>query len=155
MARTVPKTIKRGALCLALALFVFGLIPIRYLAAPQWDVWVKDEAGKPLAGLNVRLDYENYSAESDSHEITLVTDQSGRVTFPSQYGKASLIQRAFYTSASAVGGAHASFGNHAFVFVFGNGFEGDAVTGTHITDWAGSPNEMASSIVARSMKSQH
>jgi hypothetical protein len=116
---------------------------------------VKDEAGKPLAGLNVRLDYKNYSAESDSHEITLVTDQSGHVTFPSQYGKASLIRRAFYASASAVGGAHASFVDHAFVFVFGNGFEGDAVTGAYITDWTGSPTEMASSVVARSTKHQH
>ena len=116
---------------------------------------MKDEAGKPLAGLSVRLDYENYSAESDSHEITLVTDPSGHVTFPSQYGKASLIRRAFYTSVSAMGGAHASFGNHAFVFVFGNGFDGDTGTGAYITDWTGSPTEMASSIVARKTKTQH
>ena len=155
MVRTFAKTIKRGVLYLAFAFFALSLIPIRYLAAPQWDVWVKDEASKPLAGLNVRLDYQNYSAESDSHEITLLTDQSGHVTFPSQYGKASLIQRAFNTCGSAMGGAHASVGNHAFVFAFGEGYEGDAVTGAYITDWTGSPTKMASTIIAKTTKSQH
>ena len=152
MARTFARTIKRGVLCLVVVFIAVGLIPLRYLAAPHWDVWVKDEAGKPLAGLNVRLGFQNYSAESGSHEITLVTDQSGHVTFPSQHRTASLIQRAFYTTASAMAGVHASFGNHAFVFVFGGGYGGDAVTGEYLTDWTGSPTEMASTIVAKRTK---
>jgi hypothetical protein len=90
----------------------------------------------------------DYSAESKSHEITLVTDQDGHVVFPSQYRAASLLQRAFYTTRSALGGAHASFGNHAFVFVFGRGYEGDAVTGPNVTDWTGRPSKMTSAIIA-------
>lgn len=126
-----------------------GFFPIRYLAAPKWDVVVLSEAGAALAGLNVRLSYVNYSAESDSHEITLVTDQSGHVVFPSQYRTASLLQRAFYIARSALGGVHASFGNHAFVFVFGSGYDGEAVTGSYVTDWTGSPTEMKSKIIAK------
>jgi hypothetical protein len=155
VAQTFARTIKRGVLGLIIVAFIAGIIPTRYLAAPHWDVSVRDESGAPLAGLNVRLSFKNYSAESDSHEITLVTDQSGHVAFPSQFRSASLLQRAFYTIGSAIGGVHASFGNHAFVFVFGGGYEGDAVTGPYVTDWTGSPTKMASTVVAKRMKNAH
>ena len=124
-------------------------IPIRYLAAPQWDVWVKNETGAPLPGLSVRLTYENYSTESESHEITLVTDQSGHVAFPPQHQAASLLQREFYSARSALGGVHASFGRHAFVFVFGGGYEGEAVNGPYDADWNGFPGTVASTVIAK------
>jgi hypothetical protein len=155
VAQTFPRTVKRGVLGLIIVAFIAGIIPIRYLAAPQWDVLVRDESGTPLAGLNVRLSFENYSDESDSHEITLVTDQSGHVAFPSQFRTASLLQKAFYTAGSATGGVHASFGNHAFVFVFGGGYEGGAVTGPYLADWTGSPSKMASTVVAKRMQDAH
>jgi len=145
------RAIKRGVLSLIAVAFTMSLIPFRYLAAPQWDVWVRDESGMPLAGLSVRLSFENYSAESDSHEMTLVTDRSGHVAFPAQFRTASLLQRAFYTAGSAMEGVHASFGNHAFVFVFGGGYEGEAVAGQDIANWTGSPTKMASTIVAKRM----
>ncbi|HEV2214763.1 MAG TPA: hypothetical protein VGR64_05695 [Terracidiphilus sp.] len=148
MAQRHSGTIKLGVVGLGLVCLASGFIPIRFLAAPQWDVWVKNEAMDPLAGVNVRLTYRQYSAESQSHEITLVTNQSGHVTFLPQYRAASLFQKAFYTARSALAGAHASFGNHAFVFVFGDGYEGDAETGHYITDWTGSPTIMTSTIIA-------
>jgi hypothetical protein len=144
---TLSKKAKRSGI--ALVCLVLVLIPIRYLAAPQWDVWVKDEARTPLAGLHVRLTYENYSAESESHEITLVTDQSGHVAFAPQYRAACMLKRAFFMTSSPMQGVHASFGNHAGVFVFGGGYEGDAVAGLYIADWTGSPNKMTSTIIAR------
>jgi len=147
--------IKWAAVGLVIIGIAVGFFPIRYLAAPKWDVVVLNEAGESLSGLNVRLVYENYSAESDSHEITLVTDQSGRVAFPSQYRTASLLQRAFYIARSALEGIHASFGNHAFVFVFGSGYDGDAVDGPYITDWTGSPAEMRSKIIAKHSEGSH
>jgi hypothetical protein len=128
-----------------------GLYPVRYLAAPRWEVWVVDEAGLPLSGVNVRLSYENYSAESESHEITLATDSKGHVLFPDQHGSAFLIQKVFHTLGAALGGAHASFGQHAYVFVFGRGYEGTAVSGEYVTDWSGSPAEMDSKITAKRM----
>ena len=149
MTQTPARTIRWGVLGLIIVVFTIGFIPIRYLAAPQWDVWVRDESGAPLAGLYVRLSFKNYSAESDSHETTLVTDQSGHVAFPAQFRTVSLLQKAFYTTGSAMGGVHASFGNHAFVFVYGGGYEGGAVTGPYVTDWTGSPTKIASRIVAK------
>jgi len=110
------------------------------------------DAGLPLLGVNVRLSYENYSTESDSHEMTSVTDTGGHVLFPAQFRSANFLQRAFYTTRSALGGVHASFGNHATVWVFGGGYEGDAVTGPYITDWTGSPSAMTSRIVAKRTK---
>jgi hypothetical protein len=149
MSQPFARIIKRLVLGLCVAGLLIGLIPMRYLAAPQWDVWVKNEAGSPLPGLDVRLSYENYSAESESHEITLVTDQAGHVAFQPQFRTASLLQRAFYTAWSSLAGVHASFGNHAFVFVFGGDYEGDALTGHYVTDWTGLPPRMTSTIVAK------
>jgi hypothetical protein len=103
----------------------------------------------PLAGVLVRLTYENYSAESDSHEITLTTDGNGYVLFPQQRKWTIPLLYLFHTAASATGGVHASFGRHATVFIFGRGYEGDAVRGKYVTDWDGSPAEMKSLIVAR------
>ena len=155
MAQTFARTIKRGVLGLIVVALILAIIPIKYLAAPQWDVLVRDDSGTPLAGLNVRLSFQNYSAEPDSHEMTLVTDQSGHVAFPSQFRTASLLQRAFYTAGSAMGGVHASFGNHAFVFVFGGGYEGGAVSGPYVTDWTGSSTKLASTIVAKRIENAH
>lgn len=46
-------------------------------------------------------------------------------------------------------GVHASFGRHATVFTFGQGWEGEAVSGEFVMDWAGSPDHVSSRIVAR------
>jgi hypothetical protein len=140
---------KRAMVLLAAVVLLSGLYPVRYLAAPRWEVWVVNEAGVPLQDVSVRLSYKNYSAESDSHEITLTTDSTGHVLFSQQYGWACLIQEAFYIAAAASGGVHASFGRHAFVFVFGRGYDGTAVSGNYVTDWSCSPAEMVSKITAR------
>ena len=116
---------------------------------------MKDGSGTPLAGLNVRLSFQNYSAESDSHEMTLVTDQSGHVTFTSQFRRASLLQKAIHMTRSAMEGVHASFGNHASVSAIGGCCEGEAVTGPYVTDWTGSPTKMASTIVAKRTENDH
>jgi hypothetical protein len=121
---------------------------MHYLASPRWDVWVVTNDGKPLAVINVRLVYQNYSSEGQSHEVTLKTDENGRVLFPAQYGSASLLQRLVYTVCSDGAGVHASFGRHAYVFVFGDGYEGNAVTGKYVADWRGTPESMESRIVA-------
>jgi hypothetical protein len=140
---------QRVVVVLAAVLFVMILLPMRYLASPRWDVRVVADDGRPIPGINVRLVYENYSAEGQSHEITLTTDENGHALFPPQYERASLLQRLFYTATSAGAGAHASFGRHAFVFAFGGGYEGDAVSGQHVTDWHGSPAALESRIVAK------
>jgi hypothetical protein len=122
---------------------------MRYLASPRWEVWVVAENGQPLSGINVRLAYEDYSAEGQGHELTMTTDQTGHALFLPQYERASFFQRVFYTLSSATAGVHASFGRHAYVFAFGGGYEGDAVSGKYVTDWRGFPGTMESRIVAK------
>jgi hypothetical protein len=121
---------------------------MRYLASPRWEVWVVAADGQPLSGINVRLVHQNYSAEGQSHEITMKADANGHAMFPSQYERASFIRRAFYTLSSASAGVHAGFGRHAYVFAFGGGYDGQAVSGKFVTDWRGSPDSMESRIVA-------
>jgi len=94
--------------------------PFSYLASPQWEVFVVDGAGRPRQGVNVRLVYVNYSAESDSHEMTLQTNDSGRVLFLANRSRTNLMQLAVETASAATRGVHASFGRHAHVFAFGD-----------------------------------
>src|SRR5208283_4378641 len=122
--------------------------PIPYTAAPSWEVWVVDEAGKSIEGMKVRLSYQNYSAESKGHELDATTDSEGRVHFPPQKATASVARYVVYSAWSATTGVHASFGRHAYVFAFGQGRDGSATTGDVITDWTGSPEDMKSRIVA-------
>lgn len=132
----------------AVALLIAGAWPMNYLASPRWDVWVVKDDGQPIPQINVRLVYQNYSAESESHEVTLVTDDTGHVVFPQVYERACLLQRALYTMSSAGAGVHASFGRHAYVFAFGGGYEGSALIGNYVADWQGNPDSMQSKIVA-------
>jgi uncharacterized GH25 family protein len=71
----------------ATVVLIIAIWPMRYLAAPRWSVVVVTDDGQPLASANVRLSYRNYSAEDQSHELTLKTDESGRLLFPAQYGR--------------------------------------------------------------------
>jgi hypothetical protein len=127
------------------------LWPFSYLSSPRWEVLVVDKEGKPRVGANVRLEYTNYSAENASHELTLQTDENGRVEFPDTQGRANLMARAFHTALAARKGIHASFGRHASVFVFGHDgeYEGSAVENGYDVNWQGSPRSMRSRIVVR------
>jgi hypothetical protein len=138
---------RRVVVILASVLLIASLLPIPYQASPRWDVWVVKDDGKPHSGIGVRLVYQNYSGENQSHEVTARTDENGHVQFPVQHGRASLFQRLFYTVSSAGAGIHASFGRHAYVFAFGDGYEGAAATGKYVTDWRGTPESMESRIV--------
>lgn len=133
----------------AAAVLIVGIWPMGYFASPRWEVWVVSNDGRPISQINVRLVYQNYSAESGSHEVTMQTDETGHVLFPQNYGKASIFRRVFCTMSSAMAGVHASFGRHAYVFAFGGGYEGSAVTGKYVTDWRGTPETMQSRIVAK------
>jgi len=136
----------------AAALLALSLWPIPYLAAPSWTVSVVTDDGRALVGVNVRLVYQNYSTEGDSHELTSETDREGHARFTAQYQSASLVQRLYHSLSSAGAGAHASFGRHAHVFVFGRGYEGTATDGRFVTDWRGTPDAMESTIIAKSLR---
>lgn len=124
-------------------------IPSKSLDAPTWDVWIVDQAGNPVTGINVRESYRNYSAENDGHEETQVTDLSGHVHFEAKTLRSSLLMRVLVTLASTTAGVHASFGPNAWVFAFGNGLEGNDVRNGYVYDWTGSPAKVTSRIVAK------
>jgi hypothetical protein len=132
----------------AVALLIAVAWPTRYLASPRWEVWVVKDDGQPIPQVNVRLVYQNYSAEGESHEVTLKTDANGRVLFTQHHERACILQRLLYTTSSAMAGVHESFGRHAHVFAFGNGYEGTAMIGNYVADWRGNPDSMQSKIVA-------
>ena len=85
----------------------------------------------------------------DRMSSLLRTDESGHVLFQAQYGRVCFLQRLYYTVSSAEAGVHASFGQHAFVFAFGGGYEEYALAGRYLIDWRGTPVSMQSRIVVK------
>src|SRR5437763_1736829 len=104
-----------------------GFVPFSSLNCPAWDVLVVNESGNPVAGVTVRVSYQNYSVEKVGHEIDRTTDERGHAAFVAQALSASLARRCAFTVRAAAQGVHASFGPHASVLAFGNGLEGVAV----------------------------
>ena len=133
----------------AAVLLVLGAWPMRYLASPGWEVWVVNDHRQPIPHINVRLTYQNYSAEDRSHDLIQETNENGHALFPARYERANTFQYVFYTVSSARAGVHADFGRHAYVFASGGGYAGYALTGNDVADWQGSPDSMQSRIVVR------
>jgi len=129
------------------AVLLVGIWPVRYLASPKWNVWVTLTDGTPVQSINVQLVYQNYSTEDKDHEITLTTDAQGHVQFAAQYQRACFLQTALYTLLAARAFVHASFGRHAYVFAYADGYESTVVT-AGFTDWSGNPATMQSRIAA-------
>ena len=69
---------------IVVAVLAYWLVPASVLAAPQWEVVVVDEQGKPVEGITVRETWQNYSVEMEGHEADRQTDASGHATFPAQ-----------------------------------------------------------------------
>lgn len=131
------------------ALVVFLAWPTSTVQCPTWEVRVVDQSGQALQGMTVRLTYQNYSAESEAHSEDLQTDAKGYVVFQAQNLRVPRVQRALATARSAMAGVHASFGPHAWVWTFGKGLEGVAVSDGRVTDWTGGPPRMKSKVVAK------
>jgi hypothetical protein len=102
--------------------------------------------------MTVRLSWQDYSGETEGHEEDLLTGENGYVVFTARTFRASGLRRLVGTILSARAGVHASFGPHAFVFAFGQGFEGGAVSGKYVTNWTGEPSEMQSRIVVKPIR---
>lgn len=137
---------------LVVALLPVGLLPIPSLATPRWEVWVVDENGHPKQGMTVRLSWQNYTLETEGHEEDMRTDQNGYVVFPARTIRASAFTRIAGAIRAAQSGVHASFGPHDYVFAFGQGLQGDAISGRYLVDWTGKPPEMQFRIVVKPMR---
>lgn len=131
---------------IAIMVCLISCIPIHRTAAPDWSVTVVDGHGLPVEGATVREAYKNYTFESQGHENDRMTDALGRAHFP-RVEEWHLLGRGIAGAfSSALGGAHASFGTHAYAFAFGKG-EGSAIRDGYVEDWTGSPKVYASKIV--------
>jgi hypothetical protein len=137
-------------LTLVVGMLAYWLLPVSWLAAPQWEVVVVDEHGKPVEGLTVRETWQNYSVEMEGHEADRQTDANGNATFPAQDSEYSILRQIAGTASALVHlNVHASYGPHATVFAFGKHLEGTATTGNFVADCTGSPSLMRSRIVVR------
>jgi len=108
-----------------------------------------------IRDINVRESYQNHSAETTSHELTLTSGADGLVHFPSKTLWRPLLLRLPVIVMSSLGGVHASFGPHAYVFAFGTGLEGDIVKNGYVYDWDGSPRSVQSVIVVHGAGERH
>jgi len=127
------------------AIFVIMLIvvlwPFKSNAAPEWEVWVTDQAGMPARNVVVREAYTNYSAEFHGHTEDQLSDKNGYVKFSAKAIRSPLVVRMIVAAMNVMGGAHASFGPHSFLFAFGNGVGSDGKS------WDGDPPHMTSHLV--------
>jgi len=136
------------ASALTFAVFAYWLFTVSSLAAPEWEVTVVDEHGKPVEGMTVRETWQNYSVEATGHEMDRQTDANGHATFPAHKTEYSLLSQVAGTLTALIHfNIHASYGPHASVFAFGKNLEGTATTGQYVTDWTGYPSSMQSRIV--------
>jgi hypothetical protein len=138
---------------IAFVVTVLFVYPFESLQAPSWEVSVVDASNSPVSGARVRENYQDYSAEFKGGEADLITEFTGKVTFPARTLRANLLKRFAVVLSSGTAGAHASFGPHASVFVFG-GLEGSPIKNGVVEDWTGSPRINKSVIVLHPMGSQ-
>ena len=104
------------------------LIPLPQIVAPEWTVTALDSAHRPLAGITVREEWQQYSLEESSHEEDRLTDEKGEVRFPRRKQWTS-IAGSFIGCARQVAelGVHANCGAHSYLVAFGRGVD--------TTDW--------------------
>ena len=131
-------------LAIAAPLFLAGLLalrllPVAWLAAPQWEVTVVDDQGKPIEGMTVRETWQNFSVEMQGHLEDRQTDAEGYVAFPARNSEYSVLRqsRPHYRNSGA-SAPTPGYGPYAS-FCVGKGFEGGASSGDRVIDWTGSP----------------
>jgi hypothetical protein len=131
---------------IAFAVTVLFVYPFESLRAPTSVV---DASNTPVNGARVRESYQDYSAEFKGGEAEFDHGFHRKVTFPARTLRANLLKRFVVVLSSAMAGAHASFGPHASIFVFG-GLEGSPIKNGVVEDWTGSPRINKSVIVGAS-----
>lgn len=131
MKRSVNSTIGRVGAVFVLAI---AFIPLPQIVAPAWTVTTMNKARKPLQGVTVRENWQQYSLESSSQEEDLFTNSKGEVHFPRRTHWSSFIGRfAGCVRQFAQTGVETSCGAHSHLVVFG--------TGIDTLDWENSDEE--------------
>lgn len=131
-----------------LVVVTLSLIPFPTLGSPRWRVWVTGPDGQPAQGALVRLTWQNYSAEGESHEEGITTDKDGFVEFSPHKTWASVAQRVFFTLKSATALAHASLGPNAYVFAMKDNWQASDMKDGVEYFWTGKPQLVESRLQA-------
>lgn len=118
------------------------------LIAPLWDVWVVDESGKPVPGIGVTVQHEDFGCEHKDHVETQFTDLKGHVQFAPRFlntaFKCATITTEKLMTFNSNRKRHARvFAGDAQSALVGN----DVDRNGRVVDWHGSPERMKSHIV--------
>ena len=131
MNRSVNSKIIRIGATFVLAL---AFIPIPQIVAPAWTVRTITKARKPLPGVTVRENWQQYSLEASSHEEDRLTDSKGEFHFPRRTHCSTFIGRfAGCVRQFAQTGVHISCGADSHLVAFGPGID--------TLDWQDSSDE--------------
>jgi hypothetical protein len=104
----------------AVLLLLFLIYPFKSTIVPRWRVHLADEAGTPVAGINVTEHWQHHLIEATGHEDVQQTDASGVADFPERWARASLITRTIdFAMNLASDGRKAQFGPYASIVVWG------------------------------------
>jgi hypothetical protein len=87
------KRILIGVLAVALALLVVCLIPIEQAAVPEWRIQIVNEAGSPVASVDVHEEWMEFGPESHTMVDIRPSDATGWVTFPPRTSRGSILYR--------------------------------------------------------------
>lgn len=101
-----------------------AFIPMPQVVAPAWTVTTLNSARKPLQGVIVRENWQQYSLETSSHEEDRLTDSTGEVHFPRRTRWSTFAGRfAGCVHQFAQTGVHTSCGVDAHLVAFGRGID--------------------------------
>ena len=99
-------------------------IPVPQVVAPDWKITTLDSAHRPLTGITVREEWQQYSVEAFSHEEDRLSDNNGDVHFPRRTQWTSIAGRLLGCARHIIGtGVHASCGPHSYIVAFGKGVD--------------------------------
>jgi hypothetical protein len=141
---------RESLVAIVTAVIVFAIVfaAIPHLNAPTWDITIVDGNGNPIGNVQVREEAQDYSCESEAHEVTLTSDSLGHVHFAPQYIHRNPFHCAVETVSELMAFVHGSFGRHAYAFPLGFNASITDDKG-NVYDWRGSPTTVKSTLVLK------
>ena len=107
--------------------------PFEVIVAPEWDVSVVDENGKPLTGAYV-LEFANQGTLETHYEQAICSDKNGEAHFARQTVRASVLTRISKFISNF--GPHSSFGPDVKMGAERLGY-GDMANDVATAEWSG------------------
>lgn len=116
------------------AVLLFLLVyPFEVTVAPEWNIKVVDENGKPLTGAYI-LEFANQWTLDTHYEQAICSDKNGEAHFPRQIVRASVLTRASKFILNF--GPHSSFGPDLEMGAERLGY-GDMANNVTTAEWSG------------------